>query len=74
MMIIMMYELYALAYPFACLNVVCGLPPLQWSSILLMWADVRTRGSGNGDGDATTWWSWTGMDSLWSPQLKKFII
>jgi len=69
-----MYESCALAYPFTSLyGCVCGLPPLQWSSILLMWADVRNRGSGNGDGDATAWWSWTGMGSLWSPQLKKLL-
>jgi len=69
-----MYESCALAYLFACLyGCVCGLPPMQWSSILLMWANVRNRGSGNSDGDATAWWSWTGMGSLWSPQLKKLL-
>jgi len=55
-MIIMMYEFCALGYPFACLyGCVCGFPPLQWSSMLLMWVDARTRGSGNGNEDATTW-------------------
>jgi len=56
MMIIMMYEFCVLAYPFACLyGCVCGLPPLQWSSILLMWADTRTPGSGIDDRDAAAW-------------------
>jgi len=46
-MITMMYECCAPTYPFACLyGCVCGFPPLQWSSTLLMWADVGTLDSG----------------------------
>ena len=40
---------------------VCDFSPLRWSSILLMWADVRTLGSGNDNRDATTWWLWMGL-------------
>jgi len=55
-MIIIMCEFCTLAYPFACLyGCVRGFPPLQWSSILLMWADVRTPGSGDGNKDVAAW-------------------
>jgi len=30
--------------------------PLQWSSTLLMWADVRTPGSGDSNRNAAAWW------------------
>jgi len=45
-----------------CLFVCCvWLSPLRWSSILLMWADVRTPGSGNDSRDVAAWWLWTGI-------------
>ena len=75
MMIIMMYEFCAPAYPFACLyGCVCGFPPLQWSSTLLMWEDVRTRGSGNGNGDATAWWLRTGMGLTIRPSAEEVLL
>jgi len=75
MMIIMMYEFCALAYPFARLyGCVCDLPPLKWSLILLMWADVRTNDSGNGDGDATAWWLWTGMGLTMEPSAEEVLL
>jgi len=71
MMIIMMYEFCALAYPFACLyGCVCGLPPLQWSSILLMWADARTPSSGIYDRDVAAWWTGRVLGPFWGPSLK----
>jgi len=74
-MIIMMYEFCALAYPFACLyGCVGGFPPLQWWSILLMWADARTRGSGNGNEDDTAWWLWTGMGLTREPLAEEVLL
>ena len=74
-MIIMMYEFCALGYPFACLyGCVCGFPPLQWSSMLLMWVDARTRGSGNGNEDATTWWLWTGLGLTREPSAEEVLL
>jgi len=48
--------------PFRLLVCCVWLSPLRWSSILLMWADVRTPGSGNDSRDAAAWWLWTGIE------------
>ena len=73
MMIIMVYEFCALAYPFACLY------GCVWFSSFAMiinsiWADVRTPGSGNGNGDATTWWLWTGMRLTMEPSAEEVLL
>ena len=57
-----------------CLLVCCVWSSLlQWSSILLMWADVRTLGSGMDNRDAAAWWIGWVLDPLWGPSLKDFI-
>jgi len=43
------------------------LSPLRWSLILLMWADVRTPGSGNDSRDAAAWWLWMGIELTMGP-------
>jgi len=66
------YENFFTSLPFACLYDCVWFLPLRWSSTLLMWADVRTSGSGN-NRDAAVWWYlgrlsgslWRGL-SVWS--------
>jgi len=53
--------------PFLLLVCCVWLSPLRWSSILLMWADVRTLGSGNDSRDAAAWWLWTGIELIVGP-------
>jgi len=69
-----------------CLRVCCvWLSLLRWSSILLMWADVRIPNSGNDSRDATTWWldgfgahygayRWRRPNNLWFPCLGQDLV
>ena len=41
--------------------------PLRWSSTLLMWADVRTPGNGDGNRDAIAWRIGQVLGLLWGP-------
>jgi len=64
------YENFFISLPFACLYDCVWFLPLRWSSTLLMWADVRTSGSGNNNRDAAIWWDLGRLSgSLWGPQL-----
>jgi len=57
-----------------CLLVCCVWSSLlQWSSISLMWADVRTPDSGNDNMDVAAWWIGRVLGPLWGPSLKDFI-
>jgi len=48
--------------PFRLLVCCVWFPLLRWSSILLMWADVRIPSSGNVSRDAAAWW----LDGFWA--------
>jgi len=53
--------------PFRWFVWLCGFPPLQWSSILLMWADVRTLDSDNDSRDAAAWGLWMNIGPTMGP-------
>jgi len=57
--------------PFRLLVCCVWLSPLRWSSILLMWADVWTIGSGNDSRDATAWWLWMGIELTMGPAAER---
>jgi len=58
-----------------CLLVCCVWSSLlRWSSTLLMWADARTPGSGEGNRNAATRWIGQVLGPLWGPLLEDFII
>ena len=66
-------DLFA-SLPF-CLLVCYAWPfPLQWSSTWLMWADVRTPGSGDGNRNVAAWWMGQVLGPLWGPLLEDFIL
>jgi len=49
----MIKTIFALAYPFSWCVFLAWFSFLQWSPILLVWADVETPGGSKGGDDAT---------------------
>jgi len=59
--------------PFCLLECCVWSSLLQWSSILLMWAEVRTLGSGIDNRDVAAWWIGRVLGLLWGPSLKDLL-
>ena len=59
-----------------CCSLVCCVwsSLLPWSSTLLMWADVRTPGCGDGNRNAAAWWMGQVLGLLRGPLLEYFTI
>jgi len=69
---VIIWGFFMIAYPFACFMIFMWFLPLQWSSIWLMWADVRNPGSGMDNRDVPAWWIGWVLGPLWGPSLKDF--
>jgi len=61
------YDDFFASLPFCLLVCYVWTLPLRWSSTLLMWADVRTPGIGDGNRDVAAWRSGQVLGPLWGP-------
>jgi len=68
------YDDFFASLPFCLLVCYVWTLPLRWSSTLLIWADVRTPGGGDGNRDAAAWRIGQVLGPLWGPLLRDFII
>jgi len=68
------YDDFFASLPFCLLVCYVWTLLLRWSSTLLMWADVRTPGGGDGNGDVVAWRIGQVLDPLWGPLPVIFLL
>jgi len=61
------YDNFFASLPFCLLVCYVWTLPLRWSSTLLMWADVRTLGIGDGNRNVAAWRTRQVLGPLWGP-------